>query len=95
MGLIGNVAETALRYRLMNADYIKIFTWDPYKFWLKEKFRDLLETKIEESIEISYNSAGVLAHMVSDGEDAWNEIASDRNEVMEKIISVSCLIVTN
>ncbi|CAB3402102.1 unnamed protein product [Caenorhabditis bovis] len=73
MGLIGNIAEVdELRSQLMNDDYVKIFC-------------ALLETR-EDSIEISYNSAGVLAHMVSDGEEVWKPLAVSRDYVMTCIV---------
>lgn len=75
MGLIGNIAEVdRLRSQLMKDDYVKIFC-------------ALLESQ-EESIEISYNSAGVLAHMVSDGEEVWKNMTVDREHVMEEIVKV-------
>uniref|UniRef100_A0A8R1DWR5 Armadillo repeat-containing protein 8 n=1 Tax=Caenorhabditis japonica TaxID=281687 RepID=A0A8R1DWR5_CAEJA len=76
MGLIGNIAEVdRLRNQLMKDDYVKIFC-------------ALLESQ-EESIEISYNSAGVLAHMVSDGEEVWKTMTVDRNMVMEQIVKAT------
>lgn len=47
-----------------------------------------LLTMLVDGIEISYNSAGVLAHMVSDGEAAWSKVSVSRSFVMEKIIKV-------
>lgn len=43
---------------------------------------------LTDGIEISYNSAGVLAHMVSDGDEAWVKLNASRQEVMTKIIKV-------
>ena len=58
MGLLGNVAEVKeLRNRLCKTDYIGTF-------------RQLL-FHTQDGIEIPYNSAGVLVHIMSDGEDAW------------------------
>lgn len=62
-------------------------------------FSALLEMLVD-GIEISYNSAGVLAHMVSDGDAAWTKVNVSRQEVMDKIIkacffpktSSSCLV---
>ncbi|MFH4984947.1 hypothetical protein AB6A40_011656 [Gnathostoma spinigerum] len=45
-----------------------------------------LLTMPSEGIEISYNSAGVLAHMVSDGEAAWKNVTVSRSTVMEKVV---------
>ncbi len=62
MGLLGNVAEVKdLRNRLCKNDYIATF-------------RQLLFYS-NDGIEIPYNSAGVLVHIMSDGLDAW--LASD------------------
>lgn len=58
MGLLGNVAEVPdLRNRLCKSNYI-------------DTFRQLLFHK-NDGIEIPYNSAGVLVHIMSDGEQAW------------------------
>lgn len=54
---------------------------------IAQMFRDLLDL-IEDSIEISYNSAGVLAHIVSDGDEAWSEVSISRQDVMEHIVRV-------
>ncbi|KAE9421107.1 hypothetical protein Angca_005735, partial [Angiostrongylus cantonensis] len=76
MGLIGNIAEVdSLRSQLMNDDYVKIFS--------------ALLDLVEDSIEISYNSAGVLAHMVSDGEDAWSNLTIKREQVMASIVKAT------
>ncbi len=54
----GNVAEVkSLRDRLCKTDYIGTF-------------RQLL-FESNDGIEIPYNSAGVLVHIMSDGETAW------------------------
>lgn len=76
MGLIGNIAEVdELRSQLMKDDYVKIFV--------------ALLDLVEDSIEISYNSAGVLAHMVSDGDVAWEKLTIKRVEVMESIVKAT------
>lgn len=76
MGLIGNIAEVdSLRHQLMKDSYINIFT--------------TLLTLVDDSIEISYNSAGVLAHLVSDGEEAWKVVNIKREDVMQAIMQ-SC-----
>jgi len=45
---------------------------------------------LTESIEISYNSAGVLAHLVSDGDERWAEsgVNIPREDVNRKIVKV-------
>lgn len=59
MGLLGNVSECSyLRYRLMKQDYIT-------------RFVSLLDSS-SDGIEVSYNSAGILAHIASDGAEVWN-----------------------
>uniref|UniRef100_A0A914WS21 Uncharacterized protein n=1 Tax=Plectus sambesii TaxID=2011161 RepID=A0A914WS21_9BILA len=78
MGLIGNIAEVQeLRFQLMKDDYISIFC--------------ALLANLTDGIEISYNSAGVLAHIVSDGVDAWHNagLTSSRLTVMEKIVEAT------
>lgn len=46
---------------------------------------------MDDSIEISYNSAGVLAHLVSDGVDAWKVVTTKREDVMQAIMKVSSI----
>ncbi|KAI1704299.1 zyg eleven-related protein 1 [Ditylenchus destructor] len=74
MGLIGNIAEVeSLRGQLMDDNYLRIFC-------------TLLDS-LADGIEISYNSAGVLAHLVSDGEAAWRGVVRiKRAYVMDEII---------
>lgn len=60
MGLLGNVAECqTLRTRFMHERYIT-------------RFESLLTSPID-GIECSYNACGILAHLISDGEQFWNE----------------------
>jgi Zyg-11 family protein len=40
-------------------------------------FYELLNSK-QDHIEVSYNAAGVLAHILSDGEEAWGNVRSPR-----------------
>uniref|UniRef100_A0A1I8B440 Atx10homo_assoc domain-containing protein n=1 Tax=Meloidogyne hapla TaxID=6305 RepID=A0A1I8B440_MELHA len=78
MGLIGNIAEVfELRNQLMTNAYLEIFC-------------HLLDN-LTESIEISYNSAGVLAHLVSDGDDRWAEsgVNIPREDVNRKIVKAT------
>ena len=54
IGLLGNVAEVPqLRSRLMTKEFVEEF--------------DFLLDSCRDGIEVSYNAAGVLAHMASDG----------------------------
>lgn len=47
-----------------------------------------LLASLADGIEISYNSAGVLAHLVSDGEEAWKVVNMCRDNIMADIIKV-------
>jgi Zyg-11 family protein len=74
MGLLGNVAECEhLRYRLMKAEYI-------------ERFSQLLWSE-SDGIEVSYNAAGILAHIASDGMEVWETHLPEveRESVMERM----------
>lgn len=76
MGLLGNVSECAyLRYRLMKQDYIS-------------RFVALLDSQ-SDGIEVSYNSAGILAHIASDGADIWSRhldnVKCPREEMLERM----------
>lgn len=72
MGLLGNVAEVKrLRYRLMTPEYIIVFS-------------DLLDSN-SDGIEVSYNAAGVLAHIASDGAEAWTIQSPTREEVLGRM----------
>lgn len=54
MGLLGNVAEVqALRHYLVTPEYLCVFS-------------NLLESR-SDGIEVSYNAAGVISHIASDG----------------------------
>ncbi|XP_054164654.1 protein zer-1 homolog [Oppia nitens] len=60
MGLLGNVAECShLRHRLMKSDYIM-------------RFVELLDSE-SDGIEVSYNAAGILSHIASDGSHYWQQ----------------------
>uniref|UniRef100_A0A0K0DSC2 RNI-like protein n=1 Tax=Strongyloides stercoralis TaxID=6248 RepID=A0A0K0DSC2_STRER len=73
MGLIGNIAEVKhLRHYMMKDEYIEIFCL-------------LLDTMSDGIIEISYNSAGVLSHLISDGEEAFKGLVFKREDVMKKV----------
>ncbi|GAB6018536.1 hypothetical protein CHUAL_000232 [Chamberlinius hualienensis] len=77
MGLLGNVAEvTQLRPMLMFPYYIDIFS-------------DLLESS-SDGIEVSYNAAGVLAHIASDGPLAWKMTHPKRKDVLTRMSKAIC-----
>ncbi|KAL4717706.1 hypothetical protein ACJJTC_000855 [Scirpophaga incertulas] len=74
MGLLGNVAEVSeLRPQLMNKLFLTVFY-------------DLLDSS-SDGIEVSYNAAGVLAHMASDGPDAWTVEDPSRHAVLARVAS--------
>ncbi|XP_023710410.1 protein zer-1 homolog isoform X3 [Cryptotermes secundus] len=74
MGLLGNVAEVqVLRQRLMTGQFVSVFA-------------DLLDTG-SEGIEISYNAAGVLSHMASDGPAAWTVKSPRREDVLQRMVA--------
>lgn len=76
MGLLGNVAEVKyLRPRLMTEEYLQVFS-------------TLLDSK-SDGIEVSYNAAGILSHIASDGEEAWNESSVtilQRDDVLKAMV---------
>ncbi|XP_072930520.1 protein zer-1 homolog isoform X2 [Epargyreus clarus] len=72
MGLLGNVAEVAyLRPQLMEKTFLRVFY-------------ELLDSS-SDGIEVSYNAAGVLAHMASDGPAAWTVDEPSREDVLERV----------
>lgn len=72
MGLLGNVAEVGeLRPQLMNKLFLTVFY-------------DLLDSS-SDGIEVSYNAAGVLAHMASDGPGAWTVDEPSRVCVLHRV----------
>ncbi|XP_014244618.1 protein zer-1 homolog [Cimex lectularius] len=74
MGLLGNVAEVKhLRPRLMTTEYISVFA-------------DLVDST-SDGIEVSYNAAGVLSHMASDGPKAWTITVPSRETVLRRMVA--------
>ncbi|XP_050315743.1 protein zer-1 homolog isoform X2 [Anthonomus grandis grandis] len=72
MGLLGNVAEVKeLRRYLIIPKYLSVFS-------------DLLESN-RDGIEVSYNAAGVISHIASDGPDAWNVEEPSRQSVLNRM----------
>ncbi|XP_033099837.1 protein zer-1 homolog [Anneissia japonica] len=70
MGLIGNVAEVPyLRCRLLAH---------------AQTFSDLLFDK-SDGIEVSYNAAGVLSHILSDGAEFWSIDTPTRATVVDRM----------
>ena len=72
MGLLGNVAEVpSLRPKLMTKEFVEEF--------------DFLLDSCRDGIEVSYNAAGVLAHMASDGPEAWTIKHPERIHVLARM----------
>lgn len=73
MGLLGNVAEVhSLRHYLMTPEYISVFS-------------DLLDS-ISDGIEVSYNAAGVISHIASDGPEVWTVKDPSREYVLDRMM---------
>lgn len=51
--------------------------------------RSLLRFR-ENNLEIGYNSAGILAHLASDGKDAWTVLETPREETLNEIVKNFC-----
>ncbi|BFF98449.1 protein zer-1 homolog [Drosophila madeirensis] len=74
MGLLGNVAEVKwLRPQLMTQEFIEVFA-------------RLLDS-LSDGIEVSYNAAGVLAHIASDGAEAWTIKSPSREHVLDRMVA--------
>lgn len=73
MGLLGNVAEVpVLRHKLMTKEFV-------------DEFSFLLDSN-SDGIEVSYNAAGVLSHMASDGPEAWTIEEPQRDFVLRRLV---------
>lgn len=73
MGLLGNVAEVPdLRQNLMTKAFVA-------------EFAMLLDSRLD-GIEVSYNAAGVLAHMASDGPEAWTIDEPSKEDVLNRMV---------
>lgn len=73
MGLLGNVAEVKwLRPRLMTTEFVTVFY-------------NLLDSR-SDGIEVSYNAAGVLAHIASDGDEVWKIGTPTRSDVLCRMV---------
>ncbi|CAG9767948.1 unnamed protein product [Ceutorhynchus assimilis] len=74
MGLLGNVAEVKeLRHYLITPEYLSVFS-------------NLLNSNCD-GIEVSYNAAGVISHIASDGPDVWTVEIPLRQQVLDRMIS--------
>lgn len=73
MGLLGNVAEVKeLRHYLITTEYLSVFS-------------RLLDSECD-GIEVSYNAAGVLSHIASDGPEVWTVSDPSRDYVLSKMV---------
>ncbi|CAL1542443.1 unnamed protein product [Lymnaea stagnalis] len=74
LGLLNNIAEVKnLRHKLMREDFIML---------IKQMLHG-------EHIDVSYFAAGILAHLCSDGDEAWRSIAGlDRYDILEDLRTV-------
>ncbi|KAK9499321.1 hypothetical protein O3M35_002374 [Rhynocoris fuscipes] len=73
MGLLGNVAEVEeLRPKLMTTEYISVFA-------------TLIDSS-SDGIEVSYNAAGVLSHIASDGPSKWTIEEPTREYVLNRMV---------
>ena len=71
-GLLGNLAEVPhLRPKLMTKELV-------------EEMADLLDSD-QYGMAVSYNAAGVLAHLASDGAAAWTIKEPEREEVLDRM----------
>lgn len=71
------MAEVAyLRPQLRQKNYVRLFS-------------DMLDSDSDgvDGMEVSYNACGVLAHMVSDGEECWNVEDTPRITILQSMIS--------
>ncbi|KAG5869508.1 hypothetical protein JTB14_008059 [Gonioctena quinquepunctata] len=74
MGLLGNVAEVKeLRHYLVTPEYLSVFS-------------RLLDST-SDGIEVSYNAAGVISHIASDGPEVWTVTEPSRAYVLGKMVS--------
>lgn len=73
MGLLGNVSEVKeLRCYLITPKCLSVFS-------------DLLESRSRD-IEVSYNAAGIISHIASDGPEAWTVDEPSRQHVLNKMV---------
>ena len=67
-----------------------------WNVWIFFSISELLDSK-KDGIEVSYNAAGVLAHIASDGADAWTLTQPQnvrREFVLQRMVSLFCLFFT-
>ena len=95
MGLLGNVAEVpALRPQLMTKEFVAVFSLllnsNSDGIEVRRRRCELSGDKAflhqRSSFQVSYNAAGVLAHMASDGAEAWTISEPSRGEVLSRMV---------
>ena len=60
-----------------------------------EEFSFLLDSQ-RDGIEVSYNAAGVLSHIASDGAEVWTIDTPHRDHVLERLVrAVNRFVSTN
>lgn len=67
-------------FNFISLKLLQIDTWDKY-FGFYYFF-----SKILIKLKVSYNAAGILAHMVSDGVEAWSIENPSRNEILSLMV---------
>ncbi|KAL5021080.1 hypothetical protein ScPMuIL_000235 [Solemya velum] len=73
LGLLNNIAEVkSLRQALMREDFLMVV-------------RRLLKA---EEIDVSYFAAGIIAHLASDGAEAWLIAGTDRADILHELRDV-------
>uniref|UniRef100_A0AAR5QJW0 Protein zer-1 homolog-like C-terminal domain-containing protein n=1 Tax=Dendroctonus ponderosae TaxID=77166 RepID=A0AAR5QJW0_DENPD len=73
LGLLNNIAEVIhLRHRLLSNDFVLV----------------LLDVLQSESIDVSFFAAGILAHLTSDGDEAWKSIPFSRTDILNLLYPV-------
>ncbi|XP_001354235.2 protein zer-1 homolog isoform X1 [Drosophila pseudoobscura] len=100
MGLLGNVAEVKwLRPKLMTQEFIEVFARlldslsDGIEVGRANAIarRGRLENgnvnRANLRFQVSYNAAGVLAHIASDGANAWTIKSPSREHVLQRMVA--------
>jgi len=102
MGLLGNVAEVKwLRPKLMTQEFIEVFArlLDSLSDGIEvggasasvvARVREREMASANHAylrFQVSYNAAGVLAHIASDGADAWTIKTPSREHVLERMVA--------
>ncbi|KAH8317285.1 hypothetical protein KR074_012500 [Drosophila pseudoananassae] len=100
MGLLGNVAEVKwLRPKLMTQEFIEVFArlldslsdgievGASTSLFSVVRNREIHPNYANLRFQVSYNAAGVLAHIASDGADAWTIKTPTREHVLDRMVA--------